>query len=138
MGEALRAGARGVEPPAPEVPDRATEATRMLQREAEQTEATRMMPPREPDTPVRQRAPAAARQRPREGGRQPAAPPPRRRGRRLGRALLVVALLAGLAAIGGIVLADEFSQDPQLRRVVQQDAERAIEEVRDFVEDNTQ
>ncbi|HVE67711.1 MAG TPA: protein kinase, partial [Solirubrobacteraceae bacterium] len=50
FGEALRAGSRGIDPPLPEVADRATEATQMLQRD--ETEATRMMGPSEPVTPA--------------------------------------------------------------------------------------
>jgi eukaryotic-like serine/threonine-protein kinase len=134
MGEALRGGARGVEPPPPEVPDRATEATRMLEREPlDETAATRMLPPREPVTPAReQRAPAPPRQRERQ-----AAARPRRRGRRLGRILLALVLLGALGGIAGIVAADQLSDKPQLRRVVADDAQRAIDEVREFIDDNT-
>jgi hypothetical protein len=139
MGEALRAGARGIEPPVAQVPDRATEETVMLAPPEDETEATRMLPPREPATPPRPQPPVRRTppRRPRE--RPPERPPTPRRGARsrLGRVLLVLALLAGLGGVAAILAADELSTDPQLRRVVQSDAERAIDEVRDFVEDNT-
>jgi eukaryotic-like serine/threonine-protein kinase len=135
MGEALRAGARGIEPPAPDVPDGATAATRML--EPDPTAETRMLP-REQATRVREPAPAPAPRR-----RERAAPPARRerrqrRGRRRGRWAVVTLVVAALAAIGGVVVADQLSNQPQLRRVVTQDAQRAIDEVRQFIDDNTQ
>jgi eukaryotic-like serine/threonine-protein kinase len=142
MGEALRGGARGVEPPPPEVPDGATEATRMLEPQPEDaTEATRMLPPRaEPATPARPMQPIrpdTARQREREAAAAAPARARRRRGPRLGRVVVVLLILAGLVAIGVIVAADELGGDPQLRRVVEQDAQQAIEEVKRFIDDNT-
>ncbi len=130
FGEALRAGERGVEPPAPPVPDRATEATQMLQREP--TEATRMLPPREPVTPAQ---PVRAVRPPAQ--RRPAPEPAKRRGRRLGRVALVLAILLGLGALAGIAIADQLAADPELRRVVERDAQEAIQEVKRFIEDNT-
>ena len=132
FGEALRAGARGIEPPAPDVPDRATEATQMLQREP--TESTRMMPPHDPATPaqpVRAGRPRTARER------EAAGPPRRRRSGGVGRLILGLAILLGLGAIGGIAVADQLDADPELRRVVARDAQSAIEEVKQFIEDNT-
>jgi serine/threonine-protein kinase len=136
FGEALRGGSRGVEPPPPAVPDRATEETRMLQRD--ETEATRMLPPhREPVTPAqpvrtRRGADAQAAQR-----RQAEKPARRRRGRRLGRLLLILALLGGLGAVAGILVADQTNTKPHLRRIVEQDARRAIEDAQRFIEENT-
>jgi serine/threonine protein kinase len=135
MGEALRAGARGIDPPAADVPDRATEATRMLEREDE-TSATRVLGPLEPATPARPSRPAreaAPAPRPRDR----AAAPARRRRRRLGRTIIVGAILAGLVAAGAIIASDELGGRPQLRRVVADDAQSAIQEVKRFVEDNT-
>jgi eukaryotic-like serine/threonine-protein kinase len=132
FGEALRAGARGIEPPAPAVADRATEATRMLQRD--DTEATRMLPPHDPVTPAQ---PVRSRRTAAPARRREAAKPARRRGRRLGRTLFFLALLLALGAIAGILIADQMSADPQLRRVVAEDAQQAIEEVKQFIEDNT-
>jgi serine/threonine-protein kinase len=137
MAEALRGGARGIEPPAPQAPDGATEATRMLEREEEATAATRMLPA-EDATRVRQpTAPPTPAPPPRR--RERAAPPPRqrRRRRRRGRWMVVALVLAAAAAAGGIVAADQLSNRPHLRRVVTDDAKQAIQEVRNFVEDNT-
>ena len=137
LGEALRAGERGIDPPLPDVTDRATEATRMLERD--ETEATRMQAPRDPDTaphqlqPIR-RGPAEPR-RPQPGPER-ARQRPQRRGHR-GRAFVVVAVLLGLGAIGGIVAADQLGGNPQLRKVTSEDVPQAIEEVKQFIEDNT-
>jgi serine/threonine-protein kinase len=141
MGEALRAGARGIEPPAPDVPDGATAATRML--EPDPTDETRMLP-REQATRVREPAPVPVPARGREPARRRRAAPPARRERRQrgrrrrGRWILAVLIVAALAAVGAIVAADQLSNQPQLRRVVTQDAQRAIDEVRQFIDDNTQ
>jgi eukaryotic-like serine/threonine-protein kinase len=134
MAEALRAGARGIDPPAADVPDRATEATRLLEREgADETEATRVLGALEPVPP--QRMPPARQAPPERRRRDRAAAPARRR--RLARTILVLAILAGLAGAGGIIAADQLSGRPQLRKVVADDAQSAIEEARQFVEDNT-
>jgi ferric-dicitrate binding protein FerR (iron transport regulator) len=135
MAEALRGGARGVEPPAPTVPDGATEATRMLEREPEDATAATRMLPREEATRVREPAPAPPRRRERAAPR--ARRRERRRGRRRGRWILATLLVAAAAAAGGIVAADQLGGQPKLRRVVTDDAHRAIQEVRKFVEDNT-
>jgi serine/threonine protein kinase len=136
MADALRAGARGIDPPAADVPDRATEATQLLEREDE-TEATRVLGPLEPGTPAQPMRPA--RQAPPERRRrdQAATPARRRRQRRLGRTIVVLAILAGLVAAGGIIAANELGGRPQLRKVVADDAQSAIDEVKQFVEDNT-
>jgi serine/threonine-protein kinase len=133
MAESLRAAARGLEPPAPEVEDAATEATRMMtsHEPAETTGATRVMPyrstqaaapsPMPPAAAEPERAPARARRR-------------RARRRGLVAILLVLALLAGLLA----VLAAESGTDrPKLRPFTAQDPQRAIEDVRDLINDNT-
>jgi serine/threonine-protein kinase len=132
-GEALRAGSRGIEPPPADVPDRATEATQMLSVQ-DSTEATRMLPPHDPPTPAQPvRSPRApVTQRARE-----AAQPKRRRGRRLGRTLLVLALLLGLGTVAGVFIADQMNAKPNLRRVTEQNAQRALEDVKRFIEENT-
>ena len=132
MAEALRAGARGLEPPAAEVADAATEATRMMtsHQPAESTGATRVMPYRSPEGPAappvpleaeRERAPAEARRR-------------RARMRGLAAALIVLALLAGLLAV---LAAGGGSDRPKLRPFNAQDPQQAIQDVRDLINDNT-
>jgi hypothetical protein len=137
----VRGGARGIEPPPPEVADSATEATQMLVRDAgDETEATRLLPSREQVTPAEPRRPVS-----------PVAPAPvppanrraerdaqakRRRRRRLLR-FLVAFILLGALAVGAIVVADQSSNNPHLRRVTAQDAQQAIDEVKQFVQDNT-
>jgi serine/threonine protein kinase len=136
MAEALRAGARGIDPPAADVPDRATEATQMLEREArDETEATRVLGALDPATPapMRPARQASPERRRRDGAASPAR---QRRKRRLGP-LIVLLILAGLIGAGGIIAADQLSGRPQLRKVVAEDAKSAIEEVKQFVEDNT-
>jgi serine/threonine-protein kinase len=154
MGEALRAGERGVEPPlsratasqtaATAFLDRedATEATRALSGAGEATDATQMLPPRprvEP-RPARRREPAP-RQR-RAAAPAAGAVPGRARKRRTGmrRAvglilLILVLIAAGLAAI---VYADSRSQNPRLHNgPFSQDVNGAIDDVKSLVDDNT-
>jgi serine/threonine-protein kinase len=136
MAQALRAGARGIDPPAADVPDRATEATQMLERQSgDETEATRVLGAHDPVTPAPVRP---ARQAPAERRRRDraAAPARQRRKRRLGP-LIVLLILAGLIGAGGIIAADQLGGRPQLRKVVAEDAPSAIDEVKQFVEDNT-
>ena len=135
MAEALRAGARGIDPPAADVPDRATEATSLLERQGDETEATRVLGPLDPVPPAPM---APARQAPPERRRQEAAAGAarQRRRRRLGP-VIVLLILAGLIGAGGIIAADRLGGRPQLRKVVADDAKSAIEEAKQFVEDNT-
>jgi serine/threonine-protein kinase len=136
MAEALRAGARGIDPPAAEVGDRATEATSLLERQTgDETAATRILGPLDPATPaqpMRPARPAAPERRRRD---EPAAR--RRRKRSLARRVLVLVILAGLVGAGGIIAADQLGGRPQLRKVVADDAQSAIEEAKQFVQDNT-
>jgi cytochrome c-type biogenesis protein CcmH/NrfG len=93
-----------------------------------------MLPPHDPPTPaqpVRSARPPGT-QRARE-----AAQPKRRRGRRLGRTLLVLALLLAVGAGAGVYIADQMSAKPNLRRVTEQNAQRAIDDVKRFIEENT-
>jgi serine/threonine-protein kinase len=135
MGEALRAAERGIEPPAPPVPDAATHATELLPHErAEDTEATRMLA-REPATRIRE---PVAPPHPATRRRAPPARPARRRGARAARFLVALLVLAALVAGGAIVAADQLGGKPQLRRVVTRDAQQALDEVHKFIENNTQ
>lgn len=141
MEVALRDGLRGHGPKATEAawsPSEDTASTQMLER----TQATTAMPPRarrqlqpiDEPTPPPRRAPAARRQ---------SAPPPaaarRRSGGGIGRwvALLVVlALVAGgLAAYQAANSAG--SKTVQLRKDVSGKVDRAAEELRGLIEDNT-
>jgi serine/threonine-protein kinase len=132
MGEALRAGARGIEPPAADVPDGATAATGLLETQPDDATASTRMLPRDPATEVRE--PRAPRQRePRRRG----APPPRKRKRRAWRWLVATVLVAAAVAAGAVVAADQLSSGPKLRRVVTNDAHQAINDVIKFIDDNT-
>jgi hypothetical protein len=136
MAEALRAGARGIDPPAADVPDRATEATSLLERQAgDETEATRVLGPLDPVPPAPM---PSARQAPPERRRREAAAAParQRRRRRLGPVIILL-ILAGLIGAGAIIAADQLGGQPQLRKVVADDAKSAIDEAKQFVEDNT-
>jgi serine/threonine protein kinase len=140
MGEALRGGARGIDPPGADVADEATAATRMLEAE-DPTAATRMLPRedatrvREPAAPLPPREPRRAARR-----REAAAAAERRRRprrRRRGRRLLLALLLAAAVAAGAVIAADQLSNRPQLRRVVTDDVHKAIDQVKKFIDDNT-
>lgn len=132
MAESLRAGVRGLEPPAAEVADSATEATRMMtsREPVERTAATRVLPYDRPQaTPSPMPAAPVERRRAREAGR-------RRRAHRsrVIAALLVLALLAGLLAV---LASDTGTNRPKLRTFSAQDPQRAIDEVHDLINDNT-
>ncbi len=156
MGEALRAGERGVEPPLARATashtaatafldrDDVTEATRALSGGGEGTEATQMLPPRsrvEP-RPPRRREPAAPRQR-RAAAPAPRAAPsarPRKRRRGLRRALGLILLILVLIAAGlaAIVYADSRSHNPRLHQgPFGQDVNSAVNDVKNLIDDNT-
>jgi hypothetical protein len=130
MADALRAGAQGVEPPPAEVADTATEATRMMtSRQRPPTEATRLMPHRDPTqiAPSRSRPPTRAERR----------PPARRRGPRLQAVLTALLLLAIAVLIVALLAPNQFTSQPQLRPVTASDPQEAIDQVQDLIEDNT-
>ncbi len=136
MAGALRAGARGIDPPAADMPDRATAATQMLEREAgDETEATRVLGALDPVTPAPVRP--ARQATPEQRRRDRAAAPARQRRKRRLAPLIVFLILAGLIGAGGIIAADQLGGQPQLRKVVADDAKSAIDEAKQFVEDNT-
>jgi eukaryotic-like serine/threonine-protein kinase len=161
MGEAMRAGARGVEPPRARAAstgaataataflerdpwdESATDATRALPPRGEGTEATRALPPREPAAPRRPVEPRAPRER--RAGAAPAAAaaaPPRarrkRRGLRRALGLLLLILVLAAAGIAAIVYADSRSPNPQLHDSFGQDVQQAVQDVKDLVDKNTQ
>jgi serine/threonine-protein kinase len=132
MADALRAGARGVEPPPTEVPDAATAETRMMTaRRRPPTEATRLMP-HEPTqvTPSQARPPVRA-------DRRAARAPARRRGARLRALFMTVLVLAIAGLIVALLAADQLTSQPRLDPVTSPDPQQAIEEVRDLIDDNT-
>jgi serine/threonine-protein kinase len=156
MGEALRAGERGVEPPLARATasqtaatayldrDDATEATRALSGAAEATEATQMLPPRsrvEP-RPPRRGEPAAPRQRraavPAAGATPGTRPRKRRRGLRRALGLILLILLLIAAGLAAIVYADSRSNNPRLHEgPFSQDVNGAINDVKQLIDDNT-
>lgn len=144
MGEALRSGQGGVEPPMARLTpdatgataflerDDATEATRALPRE--RTAATSASPPRPPvvPRPPRPRSPAQPQPAP-----APARQSRRRRGMRRALGLLVLVLLLAAAGIGAIIYADSRSSNPQLRESFGQDVEQGAQDLKDLIDDNT-
>jgi serine/threonine-protein kinase len=147
MGEALRNGAEGIEPP-PAAPGahEATAATEMLAgtaaTEIAETDATRALPPRPAEprrAPVQPRRPAP-RSTPTQERALRRAGEQQRRGRRTGRMLrrlILLLLLIVVIVVGVVILSDSLSGNPQLRRVTQQNVQQAIDQVKQFVNDNT-
>jgi eukaryotic-like serine/threonine-protein kinase len=137
MAEALRAGARGIEPPAADVADAATAATRVVEPgEEAPTDATRALPPREPPAPRGRRAPRRA------TAEEPARParPQKRRGRGFARALwrvVLVLLVLAAVAVGVVIASDELGGNPQLRKVTAKDVNGAVQEIKQLIDDNT-
>jgi serine/threonine protein kinase len=157
MGEAMRAGARGVEPPRARSAstgaataataflerdpwdESGTAATRALPSRGEGTEATRLPPPREPVAPRRPVEPRAPRQSRAAAQPVPAPARPRRKRRGLRRALGLLLLILVLAAAGiaAIIYADSRSRNPQLRNTFGQDVQQAVQDVKSLIDDNT-
>jgi hypothetical protein len=141
MGEALRNGATGIEPPpAPAGADAATAATQMLAADPTPapTEATRALPRRRAAEPRSAQPPAGAVAPPRTPRRREQPEPRRtRRSGRVMRRLIVVLVLIVVIVVGVVVLTDQLSGNPQLRRVTAQEAQQAIDQVKQFIDDNT-
>src|SRR5207302_1494652 len=142
MAEALRAGARGIEPPSSGVADAATAATRVVAPGEDATEATRALPPREaraprrPREPRRGRAAPATEAQPARAQRRPSERPRRRRGgigRALGRVFIVLLVLLAVAA-GVVVAADQLGGNPQLRKVTAKDVNGAVDEIKQLID----
>ena len=141
LGEALRNGAQGIEPAAaPPGADEATAATEMLAEEPS-TEATRALRPRraaEPRPAAQPRRGGAAVVQPRTARRREKVE--RRKDRRSGRVLrrlILLLLLIVVIVIGVVIASDALSGNPQLRRVTSQDVQQAVDQVKQFVNDNT-
>jgi len=143
MADALRAGARGIAPALPDVPDEATAATQMLQTGGHDATAATRLAPASPPTPThRQPAvpPVLERSATRRGDRATSSQSRRRPrhslGRRLFRALMVLVILAGLIAAGSIIAADQLSGEPRLLQDVDTNAQRAIDQLEQLIDDN--
>ena len=128
MGDAIRAAMAGVEPPPPPPGADRTMATSVLSLPSDTI--SHGVPAPAPARPAREVAAP-----PRPGPARHAPPPPRRRSR-AGPALVVVLLLAA-GGIGAVVAADQLSGDPKLRRVIYDDFNRSVDELRALIDDNT-
>jgi serine/threonine protein kinase len=140
LEQAIRDGARGIAPAAPPAPTgpASTDATRVLS------------PAPSVATSALSRPASAARATsppPRVAARRPAPPPPvgpparaaaSRRGRGLRRllAVLAVALLLGVGVAVGIV-ASGGGDAVRIREVVADDAQQAIQQLQDLIDENT-
>ncbi len=138
MGEALRAGSGGIEPPPAAPGGDPTTATSMLDRDATPTDATRALPPREPRQP--RRAPL----QPRRGPSPPPAPPrtpkpqrrqPRRAGRLLRRLALLLLLIAAIV-LGVVIASDSLSNNPRLHRVTGDTVRQTVDDLKSVIDDN--
>jgi len=135
MEQAIRDGARGIAPA--HVPTRATEATRVIS-PAAATAETRMLSRRRPQTvPAR---------RPTAGGRDPV--PARRAApaatsdrelarRRLLAVLAMLALIAAIVAVAVVALGSSGG-GVQSHRISANDAQQAVQQLQDLVDQNTQ
>jgi hypothetical protein len=142
MEAAVRDGLRGVPPGRdPTAATRALDgdATRVL----EPTAATTALPRRRPREPIAEPAPPprrveAAPRRARRGTSAPASPPPSRwSGLRLFAILLAVLALVAIGIAGYGLVEDQTRRTVQLREDVQGDVNRALDELRGLIEDNT-
>ncbi|HEX7291418.1 MAG TPA: protein kinase [Conexibacter sp.] len=135
MERALRDGVRGIAPT--RAPMRATAATRVIAPAAAATAETRAVPARRRPQEVPARRP---------GVREPAAPAPRRTApaaaagrdvvrRRFLAVLAMLALIAAIVAIAFVALSDGGG-GAQLRRVVADDAQQAVEQLQSLIDDN--
>ena len=164
MADALSAGARGIEPAAADVPvDATTDATRVVggaavagaagaaAGAAAGTAATNVVrgsdavpdagrEPRGPREPrARSAAPVPAAAPARVPGRTDRATAPARRSRanRAVRVFVLLLVLVGVGAAAGIVVSSQLDNNPQLRRVIYDDVDQAVDELKGFIDDNT-
>ena len=132
MERAMRDGARGI-PPAG-VPTRSTEATRVIARSVPDTAETRALPRRRPqEVPARRPAPPPT--APRRTAPAAASTPGLAR-RRFAAVLAMLALIAAIVAVAVLALGDSGG-GVELRRVVADDAQQAVQQLRDLIDDNT-
>jgi eukaryotic-like serine/threonine-protein kinase len=127
MERSIRDGVRGIAPA--RVPTRSTEATRVI---APATSQTRALPRRRPQqVPARRPAPPPAAVPSRR-----AAPPAAAR-RRLAPLLALLALIAAIVVVA-VIATSSGENGVQLRRVVADDAQQAVQQLQDLVDQNTQ
>jgi serine/threonine protein kinase len=133
MERAIHDGARGIAPA--RVPTRATEATRVIA-PAAATAETRMLPRRRPQqVPARRPVPPAP-AAPRRTAPVAAAAQRDAARRRFGTLLAMLALITAIVVIAVIAL-DNSGGGVQLRRVVANDAQQAVQQLQDLVDSNT-
>ena len=136
MERAIRDGARGIAPAGVATP--ATDATRVLGRTGSapaDTTETRALPRRRPQAvPARRPAPPPA--APRRTAPAAAASTRSAARRRFTAVLAMLALIAAIVAVAVVALGDSGG-GVQLRRVVADDAQQAVQQLRDLIDDNT-
>ncbi len=141
MERGIRDGARGIAPAG--MPTRSTTATRVIAGRAGSdpaTAATRAHAARRPQqVPARRPAPPPAREPVPPPGRRngaSAAQASRRRGLRRLAAMLAVALLLGAGVAIAIVATDNTGNAVHIKKVVANDAQQAIQQLQDLVDNN--
>ncbi len=140
MEQSIRDGARGIAPEGG--PTRSTEATRVIAPAAAAaagTAETRALTSRRRPQQVaaRRPAPPPPAASPSRRGTTGAAVSPRRRGLRRLAAVLAVALLFGIGAAVAIVATGNSDNAAHIKRVVADDAQQAVQQLQDLVDQNT-
>ena len=138
MERTIRDGARGIAPPG--APTRSTAATRLIAPAAAATAATAALSSRRPqEVPARRPAPPApvARSPRRDDAAAATAGSSRRRGLQRLVAVLAVALLFGIGAAVAIVATGNRGNAVHVKRVVANDAQQAVQQLQDLIDQNT-
>lgn len=137
MEQAIRDGARGIAPAG--VPTRSTAATRVIAPAAAAgTAETRALSSRRRPQEVPARRPAPARPAaPATARSSRAAASSRQRGLRRLVAVLAVALLFGVGIAVAIVATDNTGNAVRIKRVVADDAQQAVQQLQDLIDNNT-
>jgi len=135
LERAIRDGARGIAPPAPAAAARSTEATRALP--PDPTSATQVLAPRPAPRRVEARRPAAPAPAPTARRRAPERDRARGRGLRRLAALLALLALVAIGALAGFLATSGSDRAVQLRDVVADEADQAVQQLQDLIERNT-
>jgi serine/threonine-protein kinase len=139
MEQAIRDGARGIAPA--RVPTRSTTATRVIAPTAAAvagTAETRALSSRRPqEVPARRPAPPPGPGAPAARRTGAAAASSRQRGLRRLVAVLAVGLLFGIGIAVAIVATDNTDNAVRIKRVVADDAQQAVQQLQDLVDNNT-